>query len=118
MYLGKKFTKDGTLHLEFKIRIEFGWTAFGKVYHIVRSSKSTTETKRNLFNEYILLVMIYGSEMYAEHQTIKTVSIDGLFTSLVSEKTGWLLGRPTARRRDDLIRYLSPKWSSMAKGRK
>lgn len=73
---------------EVKIRIELSWAAFRKVYHIVRSSKSTTETKRKLFNEYILLVMIYGSETYAEHQTIKKVSIDELATSLVSKKTG------------------------------
>lgn len=45
-----------------KRRIVFGCVAFGKVYSVMRSPKSTIEIKRKLFNEYGLPIMTYGSE--------------------------------------------------------
>lgn len=35
-----------------------------KVYNVMRCPKAAIETKRNLFNEYVLLVMTYGNEKW------------------------------------------------------
>lgn len=64
MYRRKKIVRNGALLLKAKRRILLGWVAFEKVYSIMRSTKSIIETKRNLFNEYILLVMTYGNEKW------------------------------------------------------
>lgn len=56
VYIGKKIAS------ELKIRIELGLAVFGKVYNVKRNPKAVFETKRNLFNEYVLPVMNYGSE--------------------------------------------------------
>lgn len=46
-----------------------GWAAFGKVYSLMRIPKSTIKIKRNLFNEYVLAVMTYGSDIWALNAT-------------------------------------------------
>lgn len=60
---------DGALFPGVKRRLLLGWAAFGKVYNIIRSPKSTIETKRKLFNEYLLPVITYGSETWALKNT-------------------------------------------------
>lgn len=62
------------LLLEAKRRIVLGWTAFGKVYNIMRSPKSTIGIKRKLFIEYVLLVMTYASET----QALNTIIVENL----------------------------------------
>lgn len=62
MYLGKKIARDGAIFPEVKKNV-LGWAAFGKVYSLMRSPNSTTEIK--LFNEYVLAVMTYGSDIWA-----------------------------------------------------
>lgn len=59
--LGKKIARNRALLLDVKIRVVLDWAAIGKVYAIMRSPKSTSETKRKLFNEYVPPVIIYGS---------------------------------------------------------
>ncbi|KAI8522203.1 hypothetical protein Bbelb_019570 [Branchiostoma belcheri] len=65
IYLGKKITHDGSILPEIKRRITLGWAAFGRVDNIMRSKKASVRLKRNVFNQYILPVMTYGSETWA-----------------------------------------------------
>ena len=64
IYLGKKVTHDGDLLPEIKRRVALGWAAFSKVDNLMRSRTTSMQTKRKIFNEYIMPVMIYGSETW------------------------------------------------------
>ena len=72
MYLGKKVTQAGDLLPETKRRIALGWAAFSKVANIMKSRKASMNVKRKVHNEYVLPVMVYGSESWALNK-------DGLF---------------------------------------
>ena len=62
MYLGKTVTQAGDLIPEIKRRIALGWAAFSKVANIMKSWKASMNVKRKVYNEYVLPVMVYGSE--------------------------------------------------------
>ena len=65
MYLGKTVTQAGDLLPEIKRRIALGWAAFSKVANIMKSRKVIMNVKRKVQNEYVLPVMVYGSETWA-----------------------------------------------------
>ena len=65
VYLGKTVTQAGDLLPEIKRRIALGWAAFSKVANIMKSRKARMKTKRKIHNEYVLPVMVYGSETWA-----------------------------------------------------
>ena len=58
-------TQDGDLLPEIKRRIALGWVAFSKVANIMKSRKASMKIKRKIHNEYVLPVMVYGSETWA-----------------------------------------------------
>ena len=64
VYLGKTVTQAGDLLPEIKRRIALGWAAFGKVANIMKSRKASMNVKRKVHNEYVLQVMVYGSETW------------------------------------------------------
>ena len=65
VYLGKTVTQAGDLLPEIKRRIAVGWAAFSKVANIMKSTKASMNVKRKVHNEYVLPVMVYGSETWA-----------------------------------------------------
>ena len=65
VYLGKTVTQAGDLLPEIKRRIALGWAAFSKVANIMNSWKARMKIKRKVHNEYVLPVMMYGSETWA-----------------------------------------------------
>ena len=65
VYLGKTVTQAGDLLPEIKRRIALGWAAFSKVANIMKSRKARMNIKRKTHNEYVLPVMVYGSETWA-----------------------------------------------------
>ena len=65
VYLGKTVTQAGDLLPEIKRCIALGWAAFSKVANIMKSRKASTNVKRKVHNEYVLPVMVYGSETWA-----------------------------------------------------
>ena len=65
MYLGKTVTQAGDLLPEIKIRIALGSAAFGKVANIMKCMKASMKIKRKIQNEYVLSVMVCGSEKWA-----------------------------------------------------
>ena len=65
VYLGKTVTQTGELLPEIKRRIALGWAAFSKVANITKSRKASMRIKRKIHNEYVLPVMVYGSETWA-----------------------------------------------------
>ena len=65
VYLGKTVTQAGDLLPEIKRRIALGWAAFGKVANIMKSRKASMNVKRKVHNEYVLPVMVYGSDTWA-----------------------------------------------------
>ena len=65
VYLGKTVTQTGDLLPEIKRRIALGWAAFSKVANIMKSRKARMKIKRKVHNEYVLPVMVYGSETWA-----------------------------------------------------
>ena len=62
VYLGKTVTQAGDLLPETKRRIALGWAAFGKVANIIKSRKPSMKIKKKVHNEYVLPVMVHGSE--------------------------------------------------------
>ena len=64
VYLGKTVTQAGGLLPEIKRRIALGWAAFSKVANIMKSRKASMNVKRKVHNEYVLPVMVYGSEAW------------------------------------------------------
>ena len=56
---------DGDLLTEIRRRIALGWAAFGKVDNFMGSPKASIKIKRKIHDEYILPVIIYGSETWA-----------------------------------------------------
>ena len=62
VYLGKTVTEAGDLLPKIKRRIALGWTAFSKVANIMKSTKASMKIKRKIHNEYVLPVMVHGSE--------------------------------------------------------
>ena len=48
-----------------KMRIALGWSAFSQVANIMKSSNASMKIKRKIHNEYMLPVMVYGSETWA-----------------------------------------------------
>ena len=58
-------TQAGDLLPEIKRRIALGWAAFSKVANIMKSRKASMKIKRKVQNEYVLPVMVYGSETWA-----------------------------------------------------
>ena len=66
VYLGKTVTQAGDLLPEIKRRIALGWAAFSKVANIMKSRKASMNVKRKVHNEYVLPVMVYGSETWAQ----------------------------------------------------
>ena len=65
VYPGKTVTQAGDLLPEIKRRIALGWAAFSKVANIMKSRKASMKIKRNLHNEYVIPVMVYGSKTWA-----------------------------------------------------
>ena len=65
VYLGKTVTQAVDLLPEIKRRIALGWAAFSKVANIMKSRKARMKIKRKIHNEYVLPVMVYGSEAWA-----------------------------------------------------
>ena len=65
MYLGKTVIQAGDLLSEIKRRIALGWAAFSKVANIMKSRTAHMKIKRKIHNEYVLPVMVYGSETWA-----------------------------------------------------
>ena len=68
MYRGK--TQAGDLIPEIQRRIEFGWAAFSKVAKLsnimkLESKKASMQIKGKVHNEYMLPVVVYGSETWA-----------------------------------------------------
>ena len=57
-------TQAGCLLPEIKRRIALGWAAFSKVANIMKSRKASMNVKRKVHNEYVLPVMVYGSETW------------------------------------------------------
>ena len=64
VYLGKTVTQAGDLLPEIKRRIALGWAAFSKVANIMKSRMASMNIKRKVHNEYVLSVMVYGSETW------------------------------------------------------
>ena len=64
VHLGKTVTQAGDLLPEIKRRISLGWAAFSKVANIMKSRKASMKIKRKVHNEYVLPVMVYGSEAW------------------------------------------------------
>ena len=65
VYLGKTVTQAGDLLPGIKRRIALGSAAFGKVANIIKCMKASMKIKRKIQNEYVLSVMVYGSEKWA-----------------------------------------------------
>ena len=65
VYLGKTVTQAGDLLPEIKRRIALGWAAFSKVANIMKRRKARMKIKRKIHNEYVLAVIVYGSETWA-----------------------------------------------------
>ena len=65
VYIGKTVTQAGDLLPEIKRRIALGWVAFSKVANIMKSRKASMNIKRKVHKEYVLPVMVYGSETWA-----------------------------------------------------
>ena len=65
VYLGKTVSQAWDLLPETKRRIALGWAAFSKVANIMKSRKASMNVRRKVHNEYVLPVMVYGSEMWA-----------------------------------------------------
>ena len=63
--LGKTMPQAGDLLPEMKRRIALGWAAFSKVANTMKSRKASMNIKRKVHNEYVLPVMVYGSETWA-----------------------------------------------------
>ena len=57
--------KTGRIDQVDKRRIALGWAAFGKVANITKSRKASMNVNRKVHNEYVLPVMVYGSETWA-----------------------------------------------------
>ena len=74
VYLGKTVSRDGDLMPEIKRGITLGWAAFNRVDNIMRSRKASMQIKKEVFNEYVLPVMTYGSETWA----LTTAQMDAL----------------------------------------
>ena len=64
VYLGKTVTQADDLLAATKRRIVLGWAAFSKVANITKSRKASMNVKRKVHNEYVLPVMVYGSETW------------------------------------------------------
>ena len=60
----KTVTQAGDLLPEIMRRIALGWAAFRKVANIMKSRKASMNVKRKVHNEYVLPVMVYGSETW------------------------------------------------------
>ena len=67
VYIGKTVTQTGDLLPEIKRRIALGWAAFSKGANTTKNRKASmnVKRKRKIHNEYVLTVMVYGSEMWA-----------------------------------------------------
>ena len=65
VYLCKTVTQTGDLFPEIKRSIALGWAAFSKGANMMKSRKASRNVKRKIHNEYVLPVMVYGSEMWA-----------------------------------------------------
>ena len=65
VYLGKTVTEAGDLLPEIKRSIALGCAAFSKVANIMKSRKASMKIKRKVHNEYVLPVMMYGTETWA-----------------------------------------------------
>ena len=77
VYLGKTVTQAGDLLPEIKRRIALGWAAFSKVANIMKSRKASVNVKRKVHNEYVLPVMVYGSETWTlkkAHMELQSVA--------------------------------------------
>ena len=77
VYLGKTVSRDGDLMPEIRRRITLGWAAFNKVDNIMRSRKASMQIKKKVFNEYVLPVMTYGSETWANGRTCSGTKENG-----------------------------------------
>ena len=65
VYLGKTLTQAWDLLPEIKRRIAVGRATFSKVANIMKSRKASMNVKRKVNNDYVLPVMVYGSETLA-----------------------------------------------------
>ena len=57
-------TQAGDLLPEIKRRIARGWAAFSKVANNMKSRNVSMKIKRKVLNEYVLPVVVYGSETW------------------------------------------------------
>ena len=65
VYLGNTVTQTGDLLPDIKRRIPLVWAAFSKVADVMKSRNASMIIKRKVHNEYVLPVMVYGSESWA-----------------------------------------------------
>ena len=65
VHLGKTVTQAGDLLPKIKRHIALGWPAFSKVANIMKSRNASMNVKRMVHSEYVLPVMVYGSETWA-----------------------------------------------------
>ena len=120
-------TQAGDLLPEIKRRIALGWAAFRKVANITKSRKASMNVKRKVNNEYVLPVMVYGSETWAlkkAHMELLSVAQRKMERIMLGRVTEWSprewtrrQGRPKTRWRDNLIRHMGPAWPRIAKSR-
>ena len=75
--MGKNWclSQAGDLLPEIKRRIALGWAAFCKVANIMKSRKAHMKIKRKIHNEYVLPVMVYGSETWALKAHMELLSV-------------------------------------------
>ena len=65
VYLVKTVTQAGNLLPGVKRRIALRWAAFSKVANIMKNRKASMKVRRKVHNKYVLLVVVYGSEIWA-----------------------------------------------------
>ena len=65
VYLGETVTHAVDLLPTIKRHTALGWAAISKVANITKSRKATMNVNRKVQNEYVLPVMVYGSDTLA-----------------------------------------------------
>ena len=83
VYLGKTVTQAGDLLPEIKICIALGSAAFGKVVNITKCMKASMKIKRKIQNEYVLSVMVYGSEKWALKKSVAQRNMQRIILGII-----------------------------------
>ena len=71
IYLGRTIMQVNSLLPDTKRRIKLSRAAFAKVDNIMRSSNNSLKVKREIFSEYVLPVLICGSETWALNKAME-----------------------------------------------